>query len=163
MNTLNNRAFLFSALIAGGLIGVFSGTPILSSVNALCFLWIWVGGALGVFLYRRMAGETPALTPLQGALIGLVSGLVGGLIGTGLRVVFESAGYAIAMYIDKTLPEVAKLMRETLDRTLDSGWTQPNGVLIGLACTLGYFPLFGALGGWLTTTNIWKTSSTEKQ
>jgi hypothetical protein len=163
MNTLNSRAFLFSALIAGVLIGVFSEAPILSLGNVLCFLWIWVGGALGVFLYRRMAGETPALTPLQGALIGLVSGLVGGLVGTGLRVVFESAGYAAAMYIDEAMPQVAKLMRETLDRTLESGWPHPNGVLLGLACALGYSSLFGALGGWLTTTNIWKTPTGEKQ
>jgi hypothetical protein len=77
---MNTRAFLLASLIAGVVLGLLGGLPIISIANCVLCIWVWLGAILAVWLYRRFAQPQPAATLGQGALIGLVSGLVGAVV-----------------------------------------------------------------------------------
>jgi len=53
---MNTRSFVLSVLIAGVVIGFLANLPILNLINCALCIWVWLGGILAVFLYRRFAG-----------------------------------------------------------------------------------------------------------
>jgi hypothetical protein len=77
---MNTRAFLLASLIAGVIMGLLGGLPIISFANCLLCIWVWGSAILAVYLYRRLEGSQPMVTLSQGALLGVVSGLIGALI-----------------------------------------------------------------------------------
>ena len=78
---MNTRTFLYSALLAGAVIGVLANLPILNLINCFLCIWVWLGGFLAVFLYQRMEHGATGLTPAQGAGLGALAGLIGACVG----------------------------------------------------------------------------------
>ena len=78
---MNSRSFFLSALIAGVAIGLLGNLPVLNLINCFLCIWVWVGGILAVFLYRRFEHGGPGLTGGQGAGLGALSGLIGAFVG----------------------------------------------------------------------------------
>jgi hypothetical protein len=61
--------------------GLLANLPVLNLVNCFLCLWIWLGGALAVYLYRRFHPAGAAPTVGQGALIGIVAGIIAAVVG----------------------------------------------------------------------------------
>ena len=96
---MNARAFWLSALIAGALMGLLANLPVLNLINCILCIWIWLGGALAVYLYRRYHPANIPPTVGQGALLGVVAGLIAAVVGL---VVFMLTG-ALSMPLFNTL------------------------------------------------------------
>jgi hypothetical protein len=144
---MNSRSFMLSALIAGVVIGFLGNLPLLNLINCALCIWVWLGGALSVYLYRRWQPGDPPLTGSQGAALGAVSGLIGALVGA--VVFFFTAALSVPMMDD---------MMRSLQVQGDMPWRQGSG--IGMAFAGAFFflvvdavlyPIFGALGGLLAT------------
>jgi len=148
---MNTRSYLWSAIIAGVVIGLFGNLPLLNLINCFLCIFVWIGGILAVFLYRRFQNGGPGLTVGQGAGIGAVSGVIGVLVGMVV--------YALTSFI--TAPMIASLMRAF----------QIQGNMPSFASNLGFtfgslafffcldiilYPIFGALGGLLGAGVFWK-------
>ena len=78
---MNSRSFLLSTLIAGIVIGFLANLPLLNLINCALCIWVWIGGALAVLLYRRFQHGEPGPSVGQGAGLGALSGLIGALVG----------------------------------------------------------------------------------
>jgi hypothetical protein len=78
---MNSRAFLLSTLIAGSAMGLLGNLPLLNLINCCLCLWIWLGGALAVILYRRFNPEGVGATAGQAVLLGIVAGLIAAVVG----------------------------------------------------------------------------------
>lgn len=142
---MNTRAFLLSTLIAGAVMAVFSNIPVLNLVNCLLCAWLWGGGILAVFLYRRFASDHFELSPGNGVLLGLVAGVIGALIGVLLSTFFQAASYQSMLRILETQEQFRQPLAPYLD-TLQSTATFSAANLI---CNLIFYPLFGIVGGLL--------------
>jgi hypothetical protein len=138
---MNARAFWLSTLIAGSLMGLLANLPILNLVNCFLCIWIWLGGALAVYLYRRFNPAGVAPTVGQGALIGIVAGLIAAVVGA---LVFTATG-AISMPIFSGLARTFGVEGDFASPSLGLG--EFLGVSAGfLLINLVLYPLFGALG-----------------
>jgi hypothetical protein len=151
---MNSRSFIFSALIAGAIIGVLANLPLLNLINCFLCLWVWVGGILAVVFYRRFQHGGPDLTPGQGAGLGAVSGLIGAFVGV---VVFAATSF-ISMPLFARLAEYFQVEGDLPFRT------DPGAVL---ASTFAFFlmnlvayPLFGALSGLVGASLLRKPPAT---
>lgn len=149
---MNNRALFLSALIAGGVMALLSELPLLSLANCLLCIWMWIGGILAVFLYRRFAGENVWATPLQGMGIGALAGLLGAIIGTILFAIFAPITAGMLQQIARMIaPDVGGLPM------------MGRNVSANLVENLVTYVLFGALGGLLAAGVFWKAPKTPVQ
>ena len=55
---------------------LLSNLPLLSLGNCLLCLWVWGGGILAAWLYKRLQGT---VTVSDGGWLGVLAGLLGGL------------------------------------------------------------------------------------
>jgi hypothetical protein len=148
---MNSRSFFLAALIAGVGIGVLGNLPVLNLINCFLCLWVWVGGILAVFLYRRLEHGAADLTGAQGAGLGALAGLIGAFVGVVV--------YALTSFI--SIP-----LFENLVQTFDIEGYQPwdasglGGVLasalIFLVADAILYPLFGALSGFIAASLLKK-------
>lgn len=145
---MNSRSAMWTVLIAGAAIGLLGNLPVLSLVNCILCVWVWLGGALAVYVYRRFQSGQPGPTPGQGAALGAVAGVVGALIGA---VVYFLTASLSAPIMD-SLVQALKV-----EGDLPFGAQNPGsalgGTLFFLAVDIVLYPLFGALGG-LVMANI---------
>lgn len=144
---MNTRSFVLSALIGGGVIGLLGNLPVLNLINCLLCIWVWVGGALAVFLYRRFQQGRLGLTPAQGAGLGAVAGLIGALFG--------ALVYALTSSLSTPLfNSIARFFEVEGDLPFQSGdwFSLLVSTLIFCAVDGVLYPLFGALSGFLTVT-----------
>jgi hypothetical protein len=132
---MNTRSFLLSAGIAGAITGVLSGLPIVAMLNCLLCAWLWVGSALGVWLYNRRDGMP--MTIGQGAGMGVAVGLVAALVASALSLLF---GAASMQAMGALPPEMMGDLPADFDLL---------AVTQGLMVVLNFiaFPIFGLLGG----------------
>jgi hypothetical protein len=151
---MNSRSFFLSALIAGVAIGLLGNLPVLNLINCFLCIWVWVGGILAVFLYRRFEHGGADLTGGQGAALGALAGLIGAFVG----VVVYALTAAISMPLFNNL--ASSLQIET-----DLPW-QAGGLPGILASTLFFFvvdailyPLFGALSGFIAASLMKKPTA----
>jgi hypothetical protein len=151
---MNTRSFLFATLIAGAAMGLLGNLPVLNLVNCLLCVWVWLGGALAVILYRRFQGGAPIPTAGQGAGLGAVAGLIGAVVGFGVYLLTA----AITAPIMQGLIRALEVEGGLFPQPLDSGGAL-GGALFFLLVDLGLYPLFGALGG-LITANMLKSRET---
>jgi hypothetical protein len=107
----------------------------------LC-LWVWVGGILGVFLYRRFQHGGPDLTPGQGAGLGAVAGLIGAFVGVG---VFAITSF-ISMPLMARLAENFQLQGDLPFRT-GGPWAMLASAVFFFILDVVAYPLFGAISG----------------
>lgn len=149
---MNTRSFFLSALIAGSLLGLFANLPLLNLINCFLCVWVWLGGILAVFLYRRFAANTPDLSVMQGAGLGAVSGLIGTFVGT---LVFLVTG-ALSMPLFES---IARGLQVEGDLPLQAGagfWGVFAAAIFFLALNLVLYPIFGAVGGMIGAGLLWK-------
>lgn len=139
---MNTRSFLYASLIAGAAIGLLGSLPLLNLVNCLLCIWVWGGGLLAVYLYRRFQPGQAALTPAQGAGLGAVSGLIGAGVGAVVFLLTSSLSLPL-------MQGLARLLQVEGDLPFQSGNFTSTIVstLVFLVIDLLLYPLFGALGG----------------
>jgi hypothetical protein len=141
---MNSRSFVLSALIAGVVMGVLANLPLLNLINCILCFWIWVGGILGVFLYRRFQHGESGLTPGQGAGMGALAGLIGVFVG----VVVYSATAVISMPIFAALARNLQVQGE-LPFQQGGPWAILSSAIFFMLVNLVCYPLFGALSGFV--------------
>jgi ABC-type Co2+ transport system permease subunit len=148
---MNSRSFILSALIAGAVIGVLANLPVLNLINCFLCLWVWVGGMLAVYLYRRFQRGEGSLTGGQGAGLGAVAGLVGTFVGLIV--------YSLTSFISIPIfASVARFFQVEGDLPFKSG-DAPS--VVGSAVFFFMFnavtyPLFGAISGLLAANLMGK-------
>jgi hypothetical protein len=144
---MNARAFWLSALIAGAVMGLLANLPILNLINCFLCLWIWLGGALAVYLYRHFHPMGAPPTVGQAALLGIVAGLIAAVIGA---------------FVFTATAAVSMPIMNSLARTFDIQGDLPfqGGNVGSMLATAGGFlildlilyPLFGALGAMIAAS-----------
>lgn len=142
---MNTRAFWLSTLIAGAAIGVFGNLPLLNIVNCALCVWVWIGGALSVILYRRFQGGKPVVSTGQGAGLGALSGLIGAVLGAGVFLLTSS----ISTPMFNALADALEI----------EGISFANGLLGNTVSTLIFllidailYPIFGAFGAMIAAS-----------
>ncbi len=151
---MNSKA-LTAAAIAGVVIGLVSGLPIINLVNCLLCVGIWGGGILAVWLYMRQAGVN-SVTQQEGLMVGLVAGIIGGLISGVLSMVFNSAGsaaFADAMrsQLETMPPDQAAQIAPMIDAMASGGLG-----IAGICINVVIFGIFGLIGGLIGAATIGK-------
>jgi hypothetical protein len=151
---MNTRSFLLSALIAGVVIGFLGNLPILNLINCGLCVWVWFGGGLSVFLYRRFERGEATLSTLQGAGLGAISGFIGDIVGAMVYLLTSPISNPIFNSLARYLQWEGDLPFKT------SG----IGNLIGSAFVFFVidavlYPLFGALGGMIGASLTKKPAS----
>lgn len=145
---MNTRSFILSALIAGALTGLLGNLPLLNLVNCFFCIFVWLGGALAVWLYKRYQAGGPGLTPLQGAGLGALTGIIGAVVG--------AIVYAIAAPLtNSVMNSIYALFARDGAVPFQSGNTLISTFFF-LVIDLVLYAIFGALSGWIVTTLLWK-------
>lgn len=72
--------FLQPALAGGMFLGLLSSLPIISAGNALCCMWVLLGGGIAATLLMKQ--RPTGITYGDGAFVGVLSGLFGAIVGT---------------------------------------------------------------------------------
>ncbi len=124
---------LKSVLLAGLIIGVLSGIPI---INIGCCLWVIGGGILAVFLLNKFSGKKADKG--KGAMVGLISGLVGAAIASTLGAIFSILFKTALLSFLSTMGQPVEALQ---------GGVTAVGLIISLIFNLVIFGLFGLLGG----------------
>jgi hypothetical protein len=142
---MNSRSRNLSIVIGGAVMGLLGNLPILNLVNCILCIWVWVGGALAVVLYRRYEPKQAPLTGGQGAQLGALAGLIGAVIG--LVVYFLTS--AISAPIMNSVAQALNIQNAPIfaERT---GAGSVIGTLIFFVIDLVLYPGFGALSGMIT-------------
>lgn len=148
---MNSRSFFLSALIAGVVIGLLGNLPLLNFINCFLCIWVWLGGALSVFLYRRYRPGDQGLTSAQAAGLGALSGLIGAFFG--ILVFILTASLSAPLF-----EGMMRSLQIEEDMPMQTGGFM--GVLIQalifLIINLVLYPLFGALAALITGSLVWK-------
>ena len=154
---MNSRALLLSALIAGGVMALLSELPVISIANCLLCIWMWIGGILAVFLYRRFAGAGAWASPLQGLGIGALAGVIGAVLGSILYAIFAPMTSGMLQQIFQSIDPTASSFMDSLPALGGAS------VAANLLENLLTYVLFGALGGLLAAGLIWKAPREAQQ
>jgi hypothetical protein len=137
---MNTRAFWLSTLIAGVAIALFGNLPVFNLINCAICVWVWLGGALSVFLYRRFQGGTPVVSAGQGAGLGALSGLIGAVLGAGVFLI--TSPLSVSMF-----NALARALQVENEFFFQNGLLENIGsAFIFLIIDAILYPLFGALG-----------------
>jgi len=137
---MNTRAFWLSTLIAGVAIAIFGNLPVLNLINCALCVWVWIGGALSVVLYRYFQGGRPVVSAGQGAGLGALSGLIGAVLGAGVFLI--TSPLSVPMF--NTLARALQVENEFY---FENGLLGNVGsAFIFLVIDAILYPLFGALG-----------------
>lgn len=139
---MNTRSFLLSSLIAGAVIGLLGSLPVLNFVNCILCLWVWAGGLLAVYVYRRFQPGGPGLTQTQGAGLWALAGVIGALIGSVVFLLTSTLSLPL-------MTGLARALQFEGDLPVGTGgfWENVVAALIFLVIDLVLYPLFGALSG----------------
>ncbi len=141
---MNTRSFVLAALSAGVVISVLGNLPLLNLLNGLLCLWVWVGGILAVFLYRRFEQGRSGLTAGQGAGLGALAGLIGAVVGLVLFPLTSALTAPLFTSLARTLQIEGDLPFQTGD-----GGSLVTSTLIFFAVDAVLYPLFGAISGFI--------------
>lgn len=137
---MNTRAFWLSTLIAGVAIAIFGNLPIFNLINCALCIWVWLGGALSVILYRRFLGGRPVVSAGQGAGMGALSGLIGAVLGAGVFLI--TSPLSVPMF-----NALARALQVEGDVYFQNGlWENVGAAFVFLVIDAILYPLFGALG-----------------
>jgi hypothetical protein len=138
---MNTRSVWITILIAGAAIGLLGSLPVLNLANCILCIWVWLGGALAVYIYRRLQAGQDIPTVKQGAGLGALSGLAGAFFGAIIFALGSSITIPIMNKI-ASLAEVGDMPFGGLDAGSILGST-----LIFLLIDAVLYPAFGAIGG----------------
>jgi hypothetical protein len=151
---MNTRSFVLSILIAGVAIGFLANLPILNLINCALCIWVWIGGILAVFLYRRFAGGEVGVSAGQGAGLGALSGLIGALVGA--VVFFVTSPISTAIFNN-----LARALQVQGELPFRSGgfWDYVGTTFVFLVLDAVLYPIFGAIGGLIAASMTRKPSA----
>ena len=147
---MNTRSALWAILIGGLVMGLLGNLPLINLVNCILCVWVWLGGATTVLMYRRLQRGQAGPTVGQGAGLGALAGLVGAVIGAMVYYLTASLSAPILSSLAQTLNVQGDLPFKTQDPGSALG-----GTLFFLVIDIVLYPLFGALGG-LIAANLAK-------
>lgn len=139
---MNTRALWRSVLLGGVVMGLLGSLPFLNLINCLLCIWVWLGGAMTVSLYRRYEGGTSGPTSSQGAILGAVAGVIGALVGF---VVFSLTGGFTFMILN-SIGEALGGQGQVTAHPFSLAGSLGTPLLL-LAIDIVLYPLFGALSG----------------
>ena len=140
---MNSRALLVSTLIGGFTMAVLSNIPMVNLANCLFCFWLWAGGILAVYLYRRFSKSPEPLSLKEDLMIGLVSGIFGAVFATLLALMYQSASQEAIMRFLNEYPQFSG----QLHNLLDIYRSPSNFTSFVLFTNLFFYPLFGLIGG----------------
>jgi hypothetical protein len=144
---MNSRSALWAILIGGVVMGLLGNLPLINLVNCILCVWVWLGGATAVLLYRRFQRGQAGATTAQGAELGALSGVVGALIGAVVYYLTASLSAPIMSSLAQSLNVQGDLPFKTQDPGSALG-----GMLFFFVIDIVLYPLFGALGGLITAS-----------
>jgi len=134
------------ALIGGGILGVLSVIPF---VSTCCCLWAILGGMLATYFYIKNS-ETPA-TAADGAVLGALAGVVGAVISIVLGIPIDIAmGPTMRKMIVDLLARFDATQAEMMRRQLEAAGTNIGSLILNaliLAALLFFFAVIGGLLG----------------
>lgn len=152
---MNTRAFLLAAGIAGVAIGVLGNLPLLNLINCFLCVWVWLGGAFAVFLYRRLQPAPPRVSTGQGAGLGAFAGLIGAFVGA---VVYAATSF-ISMPIFMSVAQMLEI-----EGDLPFASVEPASVLgstfVFFILDAVLYPLFGMISG-MIAASLMRGATTE--
>jgi hypothetical protein len=149
---MKTNSLLISAALGGLLMALLSDLPIISIVNCILCAGIWGSGILAVLIYRNLEKTSPDLTISQGATLGGLAGIVGAIISSLLSIVFSGASVAASMDALRSNPAMADALNNVPSWVFSTG----AGFVSSLLCNLIFYIIFGAIGGLIATSLIWK-------
>jgi hypothetical protein len=139
------------ALYGGIIMGVLSGTPILSFVNALCCAGILLGGFMAVYFFKKqLTLEMDPMTNSDALKLGASAGLWGAMMSIILSGLFflifgNIAGEMVLRVLESSgaLANMAPEARAQMENSMaQGGFSLGNIIGSFIIC-----PLFGLLGG----------------
>jgi hypothetical protein len=144
---------LLPALYGGIIIGVISGTPLLSIINCLCCAGILFGGLMSVFFYKKdLTAEMSPLTSADGMQLGALAGVFGAIVNSVIAaVLFFTVGNIggemmlrlLSGFLEKFPQETVAQLEDSIRLRSFSFWT-----IIGSFITSVPFGLLGGLIGY---------------
>jgi zinc-ribbon domain len=145
--------FVQPALAGGMFLGLLSTLPILSAGNAVCCMWVLLGGAIAVTL---LAKQRPGgITYGDGAFVGVLSGLFGAIVGTIVHIPVQIITSRLFVSQQERFEEwfrqygVEGPLRDWMLRVL-SGEISAATILFTFFANLLMWSLFAMVGGILT-------------
>ena len=137
------------AILGGLFIGVISGLPFISVINACCCAGVIAGGVLVTYLLQQNS-PTPVATS-EAAIQGLLAGVIGGIVMTLITAALASVIAGPAM-LDQIRDQIAgnsdlpPEMRDNMMRFLTGTNMMVLGVLVWVP-TYAVFSMAGSLLG----------------
>jgi hypothetical protein len=126
---------LLASLIAGVVMGLLGGLPVISIANCVLCIWVWGSAILAVFIYRKLEGSQPLVSLGQGALLGVVSGVIGAIIVWLISLLTNQAATAV-------ITQAFQAANVETPPFLGTGVA-----IVGLIIDLVLYAIFGAVGG----------------
>jgi len=142
------------AFMAGLVIGVLSGLPVVNVGNCCCCLWVVSGGALAAYLLQQNTAR--AITVADGMFVGLIAGVIGAVIGAPISWVASGlmgSMFDQAAFIDQILQNAGNIppeMRDALERAKSGAFATGMGAataVVGLLISLVVNAIFATIGG----------------
>jgi zinc-ribbon domain len=155
--------FIQPALAGGMFLGFFSSLPLISAGNALCCMWVLLGGGIAVVLLTRQ--RPSGITFGDGAFVGVLSGLFGAIVGTAVQIPVQIISARLFQSEQQRFEEwfrqlgVEGPMRDWLLR-MASGEVSVATVLFTFFANLLMWSLFAMIGGILTVAIMRKRAQT---
>jgi zinc-ribbon domain len=162
-NAAQELDFIQPALAGGMFLGFFSSLPLISAGNALCCMWVLLGGGIGVVLLTRQ--RPSGITYGDGAFVGVLSGLFGAIVGTVVQIPVQIISARLFQSEQQRFEEWFRQlglegpMRDWLLR-MASGEISVGTVLFTFFANLLMWSLFAMIGGILTVAILRKRAQT---
>lgn len=150
---MKSRSALYSILIGGAIMGLLGNLPVINLVNCVLCIWVWLGGAAAVVLFRRFEKTTTGPSTGRGAGLGALAGVVGAFIGA--LVYLPTA--AISGPIMQSVMQSLNVQDVPVPQSGAGGLL--GGMLIWLLIDIVLYPLFGALSGLVTASILNRNSA----
>jgi len=155
--------FIQPALVGGMFLGFFSSLPLISAGNALCCMWVLLGGGIAVVLLTKQ--RPSGITYGDGAFVGVLSGLFGSIVGTAVQIPVQIISARLFQSEQQRFEEwfrqfgVEGPMRDWLLQ-MASGEISVATVLFTFFANLLMWSLFAMIGGILAVAILRKRAQT---
>jgi hypothetical protein len=159
---LEKPSKLRAALLGGLLVGVITGSPLISFLNKCCCCGgVMLCGMIAFYLYKQeFNDETPPFESSDALVLGIMAGVAGALIGTVISIICSfilgPVDKQLAMKLlvwaqsQATIPpdSLAKIdeLKDALQKSIDEG-IKLKEIFSDLLLAVILYPIFSMLGG----------------
>ena len=163
--TSHQLDFIQPALAGGMFLGFFSSLPLISAGNALCCMWVLLGGGIAVVMLTRQ--RPSGITYGDGAFVGVLSGLFGAIVGTTVQIPVQIISARLFQSEQQRFEELFRQlgvegpMKDWLLR-MASGEISIATVLFTFFANLLMWSLFAMIGGILAVAILKKRAQTTR-